>query len=144
MTLTDTTLRALEEAEEFMGEDAHGLGLPYERLRKLTMGEGLGSVDELREELDGYLNVLMGRKPPPIDNGVLTLQEYANAVYSRAAELTMLILRGESDNKLAKGSRIYRFRTGELRTFMELAAKASDLGSRRLTQAQTAYTLRHG
>src|SRR4051794_38556200 len=31
-------------------------------------------------ELDEYVSVLLGYKPPPIDNGVMTLQEYANAV----------------------------------------------------------------
>jgi len=70
--------------------------------------------------------------------------EYANAVYSRAMELTMMIQRAESDGQVLKGSKYYRLRTGELRTFTELAGKAIDLGSRRVTWAQVDYEMQHG
>jgi hypothetical protein len=98
----------------------------------------------MRLELDEYTEVLMGRQEPPIDNGELTLMEYANAVFSRAMELTMMIQRAESDGQVLKGSKFYRFRTGELRTFTELALKAIDLGSRRVTWAQQEYAMQNG
>lgn len=86
----------------------------------------------------------MGRVEPPIDNGELTLMEYSNAVYSRAMELTMMIQRAETDGQVLKGSKYYKFRTGELRTFTEMAAKAIELGSRRVTWAQMEYSMQHG
>ena len=86
----------------------------------------------------------MGRVSPPIDNGEMTLIEYANAVYSRGMELTMLIQRAESSGTILKGSKYYKFRTGELRTFVELSLKAIDLGSRRITMAKMEYDMTHG
>ena len=70
--------------------------------------------------------------------------EYANAVYSRAMELTMMIQRAETDGQVLKGSKYYKFRTGELRTFTELALRAIDLGSRRVTWAQMEDSMQHG
>lgn len=87
---------------------------------------------------------LMGREEPPIDNGEMTLLEYANAVFSRGMEITMLLQRAESDGVILKGSKHYKFRTGELRTFTEMAQRAIDLGSRRLTAAQMEYSMQHG
>ena len=113
-------------------------------IRKFSINGGLPNLTDLRAEIDGYTEVLMGRDEPPIDNGELTLMEYANAVYSRAMELTMMIQRAESDGNVLKGSKYYRFRTGELRTFTELALKAIDLGSRRVTWAQMEYSMQHG
>jgi len=74
----------------------------------------------------------------------MALMEYANAVYSRAMELTMLLQRAEADGVVMKGTKTYRFRTGELRTFTEMAAKAIDLGSRRITMAKLEADLAHG
>lgn len=98
----------------------------------------------MRQEIDEYMAVLLGREAPPIDNGEMTLLEYANAVYSRAMEMTMLLQRAEASGNILKGSRQYKFRTGELRTFTELAAKVIDLGSRRITAAQMEYSMLHG
>ena len=74
----------------------------------------------------------------------MTLMEYANAVYSRGKEIEYRIQRAEALGAVVKGSGWYKFRTGELRTFCEIALKATDLGSRRLTQAQMEYEARHG
>ena len=98
----------------------------------------------MRKELSEYSDVLLGRVEPPIDNGDMTLLEYANAVFSRASELTMLLQRAEADGVVVKGSKMYRFRTGELRTFTEMASKAIDLGSRRITALQIEYSMSHG
>jgi hypothetical protein len=81
-------------------------------------------------------NVLLGRVDPPIDVGVGTLAEVANAYYSRAAEITMKMQQAEAEGLIMRGSRGYRFRTGPLRTFMEMAGKAYELGSRRITLEQ--------
>ena len=86
----------------------------------------------------------MGRVEPPIDTGPLSLMEYANAVYSRAVEITILLQRAEADGHVTKGSKLYRFRTGELRNFVELASKAIDLGSRRITVARMNYDEAYG
>ena len=95
-------------------------------------------------EIDEYVSVLLGREDPPLDRGELTLIEYANAVYSRGMELTMLLQRAESDGHITKGSKQYKFRTGELRNFCELAQRAIDLGSRRLTAAKMEYDMNLG
>ena len=113
-------------------------------LRSVHLNSGVPPISDLRKELDGYVEVLMGRVPPPIDNEEMTLMEYSNAVYSRAMELTMLLQRAESEGSVLKNSRYYKFRTGELRTFTELALRAIDLGSRRVTWAQLDYSMSHG
>jgi hypothetical protein len=78
--------------------------------------------------------VLLGRLDPPIDRGIMTLQEVAEAYHARASEIAMKLLRLEAEGQVVRGDKAYKFRTGELRTFMEMCSKAIDLGSRRLTQ----------
>jgi hypothetical protein len=85
------------------------------------------------------VDCLLGRVEPPIDNGISTLAEVANAYYARAREIEMILLRGELDGHILKGTAPYRFRTGELRSFIELAKNCYELGSRRITAAQIAY-----
>ena len=113
-------------------------------LRAFRLNSGIPTLPEIRQELDEYVEVLLGRQAPPIDNDEMTLMEYANAVYSRAMELTILIQRAESEGVILKNSKYYRFRTGELRSFTELAAKCIELGSRRVTKAQLDYSMTHG
>jgi hypothetical protein len=90
----------------------------------------------MREEIQDMTDVLMGREDPPVDAGYLTLMETADAYFARASELTMKILEAETEGNAPKGGSLYKFRTGELRTFMEMCKRASDLGSRRLTDQQ--------
>lgn len=59
--------------------------------------------------------------------------------FARASEMTMLIQAAEREGRVLKGTPMYHFRTGELRTFLELAKRAADLGSRRLTQEQLTF-----
>jgi hypothetical protein len=103
--------------------------------RAVPLGEGIPNITVMREELADMKDVLLGRKPFPIEQGDLTLMEVADAYYARAAEMTMLIQQAEADGFVAKNTAQYKFRTGELRTFMEMAKRSADLGSRRLTQA---------
>jgi hypothetical protein len=113
------------------------------RLRDVPLKAGLPPLEELRDELEEYRDVLMGRKPPPIDADYLTLMEVADAYYSRACEIQMLIMEAEREGGAFKGSSYYKFRTGELRTFLEMTKRAADLGSRRLTQAKMLYEMDH-
>ena len=113
-------------------------------VRKFRVNHGIPTVGEMRDEIDEYTQVLLGHEESPIQNGVLTLMEYANAVYSRAMELTMYLQRAEADGVVLKGTKPYRFRTGELRTFCEMAAKAIELGSRRVSVAQLEADLSRG
>lgn len=110
-------------------------------VRAMPLGSGV-DLHKMRDELRLYTDVLMGRVDPPIDKGVATLAEVANAYYSRASEMSMMIQQAETDGTILKGSKHYRFRTGELRTFIEMSAKAYELGSRRITMAQLEHEQR--
>jgi hypothetical protein len=88
--------------------------------------------------------VLKGDEPAPIHNGIMTLMEVAQAYYARAAELTMLLQKHEAQGQILKGSAHYKLRTGSLRTFLDMASKSIDLGSRRVTAAQIEHEQRKG
>lgn len=90
-------------------------------------------------EIHDMKDVLMGRVEPPIDNGVATLMEVADAYYARAAELTMLIHEREREGIVLRGNPYYKYRTGELKVFMEMCKRAADLGSRRITFEQLQF-----
>lgn len=113
------------------------------RLREIQTKAGLNPIEEMEEELEGYMDVLMGRVPPPIAAGHLTLMEVADAYFARASEMQFHILKAEREGAVLKGNPYYRFRTGELRTFLELTKRAAELGSRRLTQARLLFEM-HG
>ena len=123
---------------------AMGSSQPNKSLRLVKLGHGIPTLSVLRDELLEYTEVLLGRVEPPIDNGEMTMMEYANAVYSRSLEITMMLQRAEADGQVLKGSKHYKFRTGELRTFTEMALKCIELGSRRVTMARMEYDLTHG
>ncbi|QGJ92999.1 hypothetical protein SEA_KABOCHA_114 [Gordonia phage Kabocha] len=109
------------------------------RLRTVHIGEGVPSIPVMNNELLDMVNVLLGRKDSPINHGTLSLMEVADAYYARAAELTMLLQKAEREGTITRGSAHYKFRTGELRTFMDMAKRAADLGSRRLTDEQLSF-----
>lgn len=104
------------------------------RLTDIHIPDGLPDLDELLDEFLGYANVLLGREDPPVESPYLSLMEVAVAYYARACEIEMLILTGEHENSINRGSPYYKFRTGQLRTFKEMSKLCADLGSRRLTQ----------
>jgi len=95
----------------------------------------------MQAEVDEMWAVILGRTDPPITRGVMTLMEVSEAYYARASEITSLIQRKEADGIVAKGDRYYRFRTGELRTFMEACKTAIELGSRRVTAARLEFDM---
>jgi hypothetical protein len=111
------------------------------KVREIQTKEGLPPVEELEDELEGYMDVLMGRVQPPVDAGHLTLMEVADAYFARACEIQYHILKAERAGAVFKGHSYYKFRTGELRSFLELTKRAADLGSRRLTQARLLHDM---
>jgi hypothetical protein len=111
------------------------------RLRAVKVGEGVPPIPVMQAELQDMTDVLLGREDPPIDAGHLTLMEVADAFFARASELTMMLQAMERDGQITRGSAHYKFRTGELRTFLEMAKRAADLGSRRLTEEQLLWEM---
>lgn len=105
-------------------------------LRFTVAPPGLADLRDIRDEMDTYIDTLLGRIDPPFDQGVFTLQEYASAAYGRAKEVEALIHRAENNGRITKGSKWYKFRTGELRAMTDIFRDAVDLGSRRLTYEQ--------
>lgn len=112
------------------------------RLRDFELPDGLPSPMHIHEELQDMTDVLLGRVDPPVNNGAMTLMEVADAYHARASELTMLIQKGEREGTIDKGDPHYKVRTGELRTFLELVKRTSDLGSRRVTAAKMEYEMK--
>ena len=112
------------------------------KLSSVPVKYGLPPVDDLWEEISEYMDILLGRKDAPIDSPYLVLAEVATAYYCRAQEIDAKIHAGEREGDIVKGSPYYRFRTGELRSFIELSKRASELGSRRLTQEQLLHNQR--
>ena len=98
--------------------------------------------DDLLDEFTHYANVLLGREPSPIQSPYLELMEVATAYRSRAREVEMELLTMEQAGTIMRGDALYRFRTGQLSSFIEMTRKCIDLGSRRLTQEQTISRMR--
>lgn len=97
---------------------------------------------EIRDEIQGYRNILMGRKKPPAGlnmNTPLALMEYADIVYGRACELEQFILRNQDEGNITKTGSYQQIRTQELRSFKDMAKSAVELGSRRLTEARVLH-----
>lgn len=115
----------LRDTHDHAGHTAHGV-------RYFRLGEGYDLVG-MKNELNDYKDILLGREDPPIDKGILTLMEIAEAYLARAFEMNMELLELEAEGAVLRGSRPYKFRTGYLRTFIELASKSMELGSRRVT-----------
>lgn len=106
------------------------------KVRRLIVGDSSGGeldLHDLRIELQEMTDVLLGREEPPIDTGISTLMEVAEAYHARGKEIEMQFHIAESDGVITKGSAHYRFRTGTLRSFIELCKGAMELGSRRVT-----------
>jgi hypothetical protein len=113
-------------------------------VRTIPIGNTELSTSSVSSELQDYVDVLLGRKHPPADFGELTLQELASAYYSRALEIEMHIHRAEREGVVGRGTPFYKLRTGELRSFIELAKNACELGSRRVTMLQIESEMREG
>lgn len=114
------------------------------RLTDVEVLEGLPSVEELHDELLAYANVILGRADPPTEmDSMLDLMEIASAYYARAKEIDMLIHWEEQNRRVIRGSAYYKFRTGQLRSFIEMAKMMADLGSRRLSAERLLFEARY-
>ncbi|CAB4176782.1 hypothetical protein UFOVP978_62 [uncultured Caudovirales phage] len=67
--------------------------------------------------------------------------EVAEAYHARASEVYGLIQRAEAVGVAVKSGAHYKFRTGELRTFLESSKRTIDLGSRRITTAALEFQM---
>lgn len=105
-------------------------------LRGFALPHGLGTITDLETELQDMMDVLLGRLPPPINAGTMTMMEVADAYHARAQEIRILLYRGESEGRFKRGGPAYKFRTGQLAAFIDLVKNVSALGSRRLTMQQ--------
>jgi hypothetical protein len=106
-------------------------------IRKVRIRAGLPKLSDLVAEIEEMVDVLLGRTPPPLrGRGLLTLLEVATAYKARALEIQLLLHEAERAGRVARGSQLYRFRTGELRDFLDIATGAQELGSRRITARQ--------
>lgn len=112
------------------------------RLIDIKTGIGLPDVEDLWEELQAYIDVILGRVMPSMVSPYLGLAEAATAYYCRGQEIDAMIHAGEREGAIMRGSALYKFRTGELRSFLELSKRAAELGSRRLTQEQLLAQMR--
>jgi len=105
-------------------------------IKAIKVGHELRNLDQVRNEIQEYIDVLFGRKPAPLEDGIDTLLELATAYYSRAKEIEAKLHQLESNGVILKGSKHYKYRTGELRSCLELLKAQVDLGSRRITVAR--------
>ena len=106
------------------------------KLTEVPLGLGLPSLESIRDELREYCDILLGRADAPTYSPYLGLAEIATAYFARAQEIDMLIHDLERDGHVLRGSDLYKFRTGSLRSFIEMSKRMAELGSRRLTQEQ--------
>jgi hypothetical protein len=106
-------------------------------VKAIQVGHELKNLEQVRQELQEYIDVLFGRtkSPLPTDN-VDTLLELSTAYYARGKEIEMKLHQLESNGVILKGSKHYKFRTGELRSCLEILKSQVDLGSRRITVAR--------
>lgn len=105
---------------------------PVHMVRAFRVGEGF-DLHALKSELHDYTDMLLGRVDPPFDHGIMTLMELAETCHARAREIEMDFLEKEAEGIILKDSMPYKFRTGQLRSFIELAKRSIDVGSRRIT-----------
>lgn len=104
-------------------------------VRYFQLGAGFDLV-KVKAEILEMTEVILGRIEPPIDRGIMTLQEVAEAYYARAKEIEMHLLDLENEGAILRGSGPYKFRTGRLRSFIEMCDKAQATGSRRITYVE--------
>jgi hypothetical protein len=112
-------------------------------LRPFKVAEGFPTPDEIKDEIEYMYRVLLGHEPAPVDKGITTLMEIADAYYARAYELTSYIRRAEQrgDVVSARNSKdpYYQVRTGQLADFLEACKRSVETGSRRLSAAQLEF-----
>ena len=113
------------------------------KIRTFKLGQGISSPQDIRDELEDMRAVLLGEVESPIEEGIITLMEVAEAYFSRACDIEQSILRAQAEGRILKErdqhgkvtDPYHQLRTQELRSFKEMAKSATELGSRRITAA---------
>lgn len=109
------------------------------RIRYFKLGSGMTDPQDIRDELEDMRAVLLGHVESPIESGIMTLMEVAEAYFSRACDIEQQILRAQEEGRIVGGNTktnlYHTLRTQELRSFKEMAKSAAELGSRRITAA---------
>ena len=103
---------------------------------EITVGFVDSDIFELEAEIDGYMNVLMGREEPPLEKGIFTRFEVASTYLQRGLEIAARLHRADRKGLVKRNDPLYKFRTGELEDFIAMAKAARDQGSRQITAAQ--------
>jgi len=111
-------------------------------MQKIVLTKGLSSAEDLHGEISTYIDVLLGHEKPPIEDGVETLFELSSAYLARAREIEVKLLERERVNSISTNDELKKFRTGELRSFIDLCKRAQDQGSRRITIALSELNLK--
>ena len=104
-------------------------------MQKFPLKKGLSNVEDLHAEINEYIDVIMGHINPPIADGIDTLFEVSSTYLASAKEIEIKLLERERSESIAAGDNLKKFRTGELRSFIELCKSAQNQGSRRITVA---------
>ena len=76
-------------------------------MQKFPLKKGLSGADELHEEINEYINVLMGHINPPITDGVDTLFEVSSTYLARAKEIEIKLLERERNGDVPSGCLLY-------------------------------------
>ena len=59
-------------------------------MQKFPLKKGLSNVEELHQEINEYIDVLMGHINPPISDGIDTLFEVSSTYLARAKEIEII------------------------------------------------------
>lgn len=110
-------------------------------MSEVPVAAGLGTVDEIMDELLDMTDVVLGRTNPPIDNGVMTRHEVCLAYYSRVCEIDILLHEHERKKRGVKGDPFSQLRTQQVRRMLEMLKAQVQAGSRALTHEQFLYQM---
>ena len=72
-------------------------------MQKFPLKKGLSDI---HQEIDEYINVLMGHINPPISDGVDTLFEVSSTYLARAKEIEIKLLERERNGSIATGDEL--------------------------------------
>ncbi len=110
---------------------------------------GTGINDQVANAIIAQL-LFLDREDPERDinlyinspGGGDTLFEVSSTYLARAKEIEIKLLERERNTKIESGDELKKFRTGELRSFIELCKSAQNQGSRRITVALSELNLK--
>ena len=71
-------------------------------MQKFPLKKGLSSAQELHEEINDYIDVLMGHINPPIADGVDTLFEVSSTYLARAKDCLLYTSPSPRDCRLSR------------------------------------------